>query len=207
MGESISVTRAMMRCWAAICTVHPQTRPATMVVYVRARDDRRGYRWPDCWTTARAGEIDKVHIPGYILAQGAESVFQALLHEACHSIAKSLGIQDVSQQGRYHNRDFRDLAESVGLEWALNVKSGYVTTGLAETARRTFAHVIAVLEQSLSEWQDLVVSTGQPGTKKSSGGNVKLVCPKCQRIIRASRKALDVGALVCVPCKAEFVPG
>jgi len=204
MPSLSAITAALERCWTAIRTVHPHVQPATIVVYLHERGDRRGHYQEDAWTTKAANKVDEVHISSHILAEGCHSVFQTLLHEACHSVASARGISDTSRQGRYHNYEFARLADELGLVVDSLSGSGFYTACLKPATVVTFENALSELEQSLDMWQG--IREGFPDESGSTGkwSQVKLVCPDCARIIRASRKSINVGPIVCAPCGATF---
>jgi hypothetical protein len=199
------VTSALERSWTAIRTVHPDVREAAMVVYLHPRGDRRGHYWQESWTTRDNGSLDEVHVSSHILSEGSESVFRTLLHEACHSTAITRGLKDTSRQGRYHNRQFYSLAWEFGLVTLTDRTIGCVTTGMTARAQKLFANPLAELAQALDLWQDLgAYQAGRKGKAKGSR-SVKLVCPECKRIVRASRACVDYGPITCGVCLCWFV--
>lgn len=201
-----SLTSALERCWTAIRTINPDVRDAALVVYLHQNCDRRGHFQENSWTTTNALKLDEVHISSHILAEGAQSVFRTLLHEACHSVATRRDVQDVSRQGRYHNKRFRDLARELGLTTAKEPGIGYVTPGITVRAQNTYANAIAELETAIELYQMLVpVGAGAGKGKGKRSRMLKLTCPVCHRIIRATRKTIELGPIVCGPCVAAFL--
>lgn len=200
-----SLTSALERCWTGIRTVNPDVRDAAIVVYLHNACDRRGHFWENSWATRENGTMDEIHISSHILAEGAQSVFRTLLHEACHSVASDRNVQDCSRQGRYHNRRFRDLAEELGLVTQQDRGAGYITIGLTPQTADTFANAITELEDAIALWQKIGARGTGPGKgTKKPGGMLKLVCPVCHRIIRAAQRTIELGPIVCVPCSSEF---
>jgi hypothetical protein len=201
-----SLTSALERCWTAIRTVHPDVRDAAIVVYLHPRGDRRGHFVDGAWTTSDHNQLDEVHVSSHILDEGAQSVFRTLLHEACHSIARTRSIDECSRQGRYHNWRFAALAHNIGLVTASDTVCGCVTPAITDAAQVQYANAIEELHNAIGLWRGLQ----QPGQvtrkpkKRTSSGN-KLVCPRCRRVIRASNKTLQGGAIRCVPCGKDFV--
>ena len=54
-------------------------------------------------------------ISGEGLRRTARDVLGVLLHEAAHALAAARGIKDTSRQGRYHNTQYKTLAEELGI--------------------------------------------------------------------------------------------
>lgn len=203
MGRLGVVTNALERGWSAIRTVQPEVREAVIVVYLHPAGDRNGHYWQSAWTARDLGRLDEVHISSALLQDGAAATWTTLLHEAAHSLAAARGLQDVSRQGRYHNRVFVRLATELGLVVDVEPGRGAFTTGLTDAARRLYGNAIADLEQSIDVWQGRAPVSIGPGKGKGSR-NLKLTCPDCGRILRGSRKSIYAGPIECVPCGAFF---
>ena len=203
MATLSQITTALERAWAAIRTVHPRCRPAVMVVYLNEAGDRWGHFWQDAWTARDNERTDEIHISSELLQFGGERTFKTLLHEAVHSVAAATGVQDTSRQGRYHNKRFAALAESMGLVVEPMVGAGCYTPDLAEATKALFANTIKDLDESIEIWQRRGLAT--VGGKGKGSRNVKLVCLRCGRIIRASRKCINLGTIRCNRCELDFV--
>ena len=202
MATLSQITTALERGWASIRTVHPKCRPAVMVVYLNEAGDRWGHFWRDAWTARDDATTDEIHVSSELLRFGGERTFKTLLHEAVHSVAAATGVQDTSRQGRYHNRRFAALATAMGLVVEPMAGVGCHTPELTDATKTLFANTIRDLDDSIEIWQERTLVGG--GTKGKGSRNVKLVCPRCQRIIRASRKCIDIGPIRCEPCGLDF---
>lgn len=175
-----------------------------------------------------SGRKPEVFIAGERLASGAENTLQTMLHEGAHALAAARGEKDTSKEGRYHNRTFLALAESMGLafEGSPDPTIGYSAVTLTDEAREEYAEVIADLEEAIRLYLDtfagLRLGTGtsggqgdgenggkalKPAPKKKSRNNPKLVCG-CEepRIIRASKAVIELGAITCGVCGEDFAP-
>jgi len=202
MAALSTVTTALERTWTAIRTIHPDVRPAALVVYLHPAGDRRGHYGESSWTTRDNGHLDEIHISAHILHEGARSVLQTLLHEACHSIATAQGVQAVSRQGRYHNSVFACLAEILGLVVEPEPDIGYTTPDITDATASVFSNALQELDDALDLWRDLHPKATT--TKRKPEGMVKLICCRCGRVIRASRKTIDAGPIICQPCRVPF---
>jgi hypothetical protein len=202
MAALSTVTTALERTWTAIRTIHPDVRPAALVVYLHPAGDRRGHYGESSWTTRDNGHLDEIHISAHILHEGARSVLQTLLHEACHSIATAKGVQEVSRQGRYHNSVFACLAETLGLVVVPAPGIGCATPAITDATASVFSNALQELDDALGLWRDLHPKATT--TKRKPTGMIKLECPVCHRIIRATEKTLLAGTIECTPCKAYF---
>lgn len=124
-------------------------------------------------------------------------------------IQKQNGIQDCSRGGTYHNKKFKEKAESVGLIIDYDSRIGWSLTSPSEE----------LIEYIISkDWQDIRINrneysglagTGKTGKGTSSGdtgkkpsSTRKYVCPCCGASVRATRTL----SLVCGEC-ADFDKG
>jgi len=199
-----SITSSLERCWTAIRTINPEVRPAALVIYLHQAGDRKGHYWQSSWNVIKDNShLDEVHISSHLFALDAREVFQTLLHEAVHSMAVTRKLQDTSRQGRYHNSVFAAMAHEIGLLTDVDKAIGVVTTGIDHERLKLYGNAIGELQQAIEMYQ-LVPTKGKGGKGKGKGGMVKLVCPRCQRVIRASQKTIDVGGIQCIPCHTMF---
>ena len=68
----------------------------------------------DAWVS-KNGASHEINIGAGTLARPIENVAATLLHEMCHYWNYENGVQDCSRGGTYHNRRFKETAESHGL--------------------------------------------------------------------------------------------
>lgn len=166
----------------------------------------------------------EVFIAGERLASGADLTLQTLLHEGAHALNAARGEKGTSKEGRYHNRTFLAAAEEMGLtfEGSPDATIGYSAVVLTDAARETYAETIAALDEAIAVYLDtfagLSLQGGQEGgdgakglaapgaaPKGKSRNNPKAVCG-CEepRILRASKKVLEEGPILCGLCREEF---
>lgn len=207
-----AVTKTLEVAWRAVQAKHDDVRDAVMVIYLHPKNDRRGHWAPESWTVAsdtsdedgqpEQDRIDEVHISSHILAQGARSIMETVVHEAVHSVARARGIKDVSRQGRWHNKRFAAIADEFGLIVERDAKIGHRTPDLADEAVAEYQEAIMWINEATGD----LFQTMKPATSKPTkpANTVKLACPTCGRFFRIGRKQLEIGALMCVPCGEEF---
>lgn len=121
------------------------------VVYVAdvpAHRHARGYTLPGCWVHGEDRPTEVV-IGADQLGDPAQ-VFMILLHEACHVHAHKLGVKDTSRQGRWHNRQFAELAETIGLEVLPSDHVGVWTPRVTDEAALEYGDLMARLAESLT---------------------------------------------------------
>ena len=176
--------------------------------------------------------IGEMFVAGETLARGAAHTVETMLHEAAHVLAEVRGIKDTSRQGRWHNQRFRALAEEMGLEYPR--ESAHPQVGFAEClmtpgTREEYTGVIEELDRAIRLTIALpeflaTAPEGEEGygagehihhggrkprqpraTTTTTNNNLKAVCGcPTPRIIRASRKVLEEGDIVCGKCREPF---
>jgi hypothetical protein len=124
-----------------------------------------------------------------------------LLHQAAHAITGP----STSAEGRYHNRDYRDAAELLGLDAAIpsgeTTGSGWSHTSLARGTLGRYRPEIDALDRALRSWRP----TAQIKATRASRNLQAAVCT-CSppRRIRVSGRNLAVGDIVCSVCCNPF---
>ena len=121
-----------------------------------------------------------------------------LLHEMAHLYNLVHSIQDVSNNGYYHNQKFRATAEAHGLHIEKHAKYGWTVTTLAPEAEAWIRETLA--EDKINASRLPVEGTTKGGSKKSINRSIKYVCPCCGTIIRATREV----NVICGDCGEAF---
>ena len=96
------------------------------------------------------------------LAGSAVDVLGLLLHEAGHALASERGVKDASRQGRYHNRDFKTIAEELGLDVGQDPPFGWTATTLPAATAARYTDALAILGQELAARAASPHSAGGP---------------------------------------------
>ena len=121
-----------------------------------------------------------------------------LLHEMAHLYNLVHSIQDVSNNGYYHNQKFRATAEAHGLHIEKHAKYGWTVTTLAPEAEAWIRETLG--EDKINASRLPVEGTTKGGSKKSINRSIKYVCPCCGTIIRATREI----NVICGDCGEAF---
>ena len=173
-----------------------------------------------CGKVWQAGDEQRyeINISSATLNRPIEETCATLLHEMCH-LACAVGygskildengnpepIKDTSNNGVYHNKRFKVMAESHGLEVEHHPKYGWTITSPG----------IDLLDFIESQgWQDLQMVEGVSlldvlGTLPKGSGNRtkkpsstrKYICPKCGNSCRATK----VINIICGDCMEKMV--
>ena len=161
----------------------------------------------DAWVS-KNGASHEINIGAGTLARPIENVAATLLHEMCHYWNYENGVQDCSRGGTYHNRRFKETAESHGLTVEHDSKYGWTITHPSDDLL-TF-----ILENDLT---DILINrnersgyqiTGrgthsgtQSGGIKRPSSTRKYICPVCGMSVRATRE-VRIG---CLDCGAQMI--
>ena len=138
-----------------------------------------------------------------------ENIVATLIHEACHLYAIANDIKDTSNNGVYHNKRFKQLAEDRGLHIEKHEKYGYtITEPTEETIDFCINNQLEDIQIVRQSSYSFGVSGGKSGNgtptvpttpKKSS--TRKYICPCCGNSFRAT-KEINV---MCMDCNEQFV--
>lgn len=159
----------------------------------------------------RSGETHKyeLNIGAGTLDRPIENVVSTMLHEMVHIYHLQHGIQDCSRGGTYHNKKFKEKAESVGLLIEYDSRIGYSITAPSDNL------ILYICEKG---WQDILMNRGEgmrvpvgngsnSGRISTDGGEKKISstrkyqCPVCKMSVRATR---DVN-IVCGDCSEIMI--
>jgi rubrerythrin len=174
------------------------TRPAITV----SPDSGHGaYGWcsvEEIWKTGDDTHRE-INLCAEYLDRPMPEVCGTMLHEMAHLYNLQRGIEDVSNNGYYHNKKFKDTAEAHGLVIEKHDKYGWTITTLT-------AEAAVWLEETLGgeaiHAARLPESGGKEGGRRSKSKNrsIKYVCPECGAIIRATKEV----NVICGDCGVAF---
>ena len=81
----------------------------------------------DTWVSV-TGSSNEINIGAGTLARPIENICATLLHEMVHYYCHVNGIKDTSRGNTYHNKRFKEIAESHGLKVSHHEKYGWTIT-------------------------------------------------------------------------------
>ncbi|MEV6769919.1 hypothetical protein AB0N05_14960 [Nocardia sp. NPDC051030] len=158
------------------------------------------------------------------LTAGAPEVLGTLLHQAAHGIARARGVAESSDNGRYHNKKFKILAEEVGLVVARHQRFGWSLTTVPNATARRYHGEINLLSRAIvahrrpehdaadtdsvpadPDTTDNDHEDGERGDRSRDRNGRPLLC-QCRppRRIRAHKKIIDAGPILCGVCRTQF---
>ena len=213
ISEIVAKTEAMFDLFNAHFYNAEMTRPAITV----SPDGGRGaYGWCSIYEIWQGdGEAHReINITAEYINRPIGEVAATMLHEMAHLYNLTHGIKDVSNNGYYHNKKFKETAEAHGLHIEHHNTYGWTVTTLTEetaewlaqqpgmddfTASRKTAFQIKVTGDD-DEDGDEAKPTAKGGRSTSKNRSIKYVCPKCGCIIRATKEV----NVVCGDCNVAF---
>jgi hypothetical protein len=132
-------------------------------------------------------------------ARSATDMFAVLLHEAAHAIASQRGVKDTSRQGRYHNGQFRMIADEVGLEGERDPERGWSLTALSAEAKAWYTETLAQLKAALA---------GRSGPRdraaRAACAGPVCGCGRWMPVTRARRRRIVADTVMCDVCAERF---
>lgn len=166
------------------------------------------------WDTKRGNKYELNISSAYLTTRPLEEVVASMIHEACHLLNIIHGVQDTSNNGVYHNKQFKRTAEEHGLSVTRSDKYGWSHTAPGDP-------VLQFVLDHMDELREIEMNRSIPqcqmvsiGTHSSNGGMVvtptvtkghsrKWVCPQCGTIIRSNKPV----RVICADCMQLFVEG
>jgi hypothetical protein len=144
----------------------------------------------------RAGEERRYEINISSASLNQECAFLAgvLVHEMVHEYCAEHGIKDTSNNGVYHNKNFKHIAETHGLELLDFVEEqGWQDFQMVESLN--LLDVLGTLPKGGNSGAGAETRTKKPSSTR------KYICPKCGNSCRAT-KTIN---LICGDCMEKMV--
>lgn len=145
----------------------------------------------------------------YLATRDITAVVATLTHECVHHWCYLKGIKNVSRNGYWHNKRFREAAEQHGLIVEQHPKVGHGVTSCSERLLQ-FCIDNDLQEFQLNRSSDYYVAIGGSSSPSSGGSTAtttrrsssyKLLCPCCGCTVRATRLGVR---LMCISCDEEM---
>jgi hypothetical protein len=215
---SAPLVQAIENAWAAIQSVNSDV-PDVVVTLGSGNVGhglKLGHFAANVWNRGE-DDVHELFVGAEGLQRGAAALLATLLHEAAHAAAEARNIKDTSRQGRYHNTNFKNIAEEFGIKVNHDSVLGWSDTEIPETTQSFYDAAILDLDASMTAYRKGFESIlfPAPGTPVGTAGTIRTprkttrrdtgVSATCGcRKIRASRSAFELGSIVCNVCGNEF---
>ena len=113
-----------------------------ITVQSRGRKPANGWFWEKTWTDKSGNLFAEVNICAERLDRPIEDILQTVIHELAHVLNNAKGVKDCNA-AQYHNKEFKKMAESLGLTVSKMVGKGYALTALGSKAQAIVTEFLA----------------------------------------------------------------
>lgn len=206
-GETptLKILNAVDSLYSQIRKNHPDVPLATLVVGAKGKTKRgqtHGHFHANQWHHDESKH--EIMLSGESFARGAEATLGTLIHEAAHARAFATGVQDTSNNGRYHNKRFKELAEDMGIELESAPTLGWSVTTLPDATAQKYAKGLEALREALVAYKVVGIEATAPKPRKST--KFKIDCG-CATPVTVSKIWYESkGDIVCGDCLEPLVP-
>lgn len=112
------------------------SRPLITIQTKGVKKNTLGWYWKDKWTIQKKN-ISEINICAESLAG---DIIETLIHEMVHYHNASLNIQDCNQH-QYHNKNFKGMAESYGLNVKSSGRHGCSDTSISSSLQKIISKI------------------------------------------------------------------
>lgn len=202
---------------AYLCLNHAYFKDSLPEVVVTIQSSQKAYGHitvGEIWKDGRKS-YHEINISAEYLNRPIENIIATLLHEMCHLYAMENNIKDTSNNNRYHNKKFKEIAEQRDLKISCHEGIGWSVTEPTEKLIEMIReyHLDSQIEyvrmgaydraggdgKGTGSGNGLTGTDGKKPKKKSS--TRKYICPKCGNSVRATK---DVN-IACLDCMVQMV--
>lgn len=160
------------------------------------------YSTYNAWVAGNEGKRE-INIASGTLDRPLENITATLVHEMCHMYNDTvINVQDCSRGGTYHNKFFKQTAESHGLVVSRSDKYGWSHTEPNDELIEWLCDHDEFNEIEMNR-ADVFTNIGINGkgttgtrTRTTNGHHRRYICPCCRTIIRATKEV----HIMCVEC-------
>jgi hypothetical protein len=208
MSDALTVT------WKAIRRRHPKVPEATVSVAPG--------RGSACGSVAWDTGMPVIMVSAQTINDGPLAILEYLLHQAAHGLLRTTGDRSADDgkhypdehsqgnAGRYHNKSYRDAAQSLGLKavWTRG-GTGWSATSASDDLAMTYESPVRQIVTAMTDWQS--PAPLPRSVRKSVGNGVSARC-QCQppRTIRMRGTDADADLrdrpVICTACRKPFTP-
>lgn len=163
----------------------------------------------EVWRIGKSGQHE-LNIAAGGLNRPIENIVATIIHESVHLYCYINGIQDTSNQGVYHNKKFKKIAEQHGLIIDKYGKYGYtLTTPSQVLIKYCQEQGFANLDIYRIDWKptgkgngiDKGTGDGNSSPKRKSSTRT-YICPCCKKVsVRATKEVF----IICGECLEQLI--
>ncbi len=138
----------------------------------------------------------ELNLSAQFLNGGMIEISQTLLHLMCHEYAKLNSLNETSRSGKYHNKLYKHIAETHGLNVDVTDKQGYSKTRLTDETLGLLNKYVE--KNNYSCIHRLPMQKGKSVRRTSTR---KYVCSECGNSVRATKEV----NILCMDCNNPMV--
>ncbi|MBQ9385219.1 MAG: SprT-like domain-containing protein [Ruminiclostridium sp.] len=170
-----------------------------VIITLKEGAKKNAFGWIETTKNWKQGNAERheINISSDYLERPVNEIIATLMHEMCHLYALQHDIKDTSRANIYHNKKFKEIAESHGLITEFNEHIGYSHTIMTETTAEWVNNNVPVSCFKLYKKRLVADSAGKAKPKQSSR---KYVCPCCGLIVRATKEC----NIICADCDEKM---
>lgn len=180
-------------------TYYDNTLPRVVINTAKARGCYGYFTTSKVWRDTNDCYFEISITPDYGLARDIYSVLSTLQHECihCYCATRNPPLHEVSRNGRYHNKIFRDLAVERDLIIGYDSRIGYsITSPSQNLIDFVDSQGWGNIDLSRTADNDITLPIGPNTTTRKPTHIRKYLCPNCGISVRAS-KAVNIACLDC----------
>ena len=186
-GGISALTVALEAAISAVKENHEGIPDVVLVVGGPGRGQVHGHFAPKRWAI-RDNDEESTHeimLAGESFNRGGVATFGTLVHELAHAYCDANDIQDTSNRGRYHNANYKRVANEFGLEIEKVDTIGWSVTHVPdETVERYKEHVDAI-DAAIRAYRKVDYVSKTPAKKPAKWF---MACPECQDPVPIGKK-------------------
>ncbi len=166
--------------------------PNVIITFVPTRRAHGHMTTEPVWVSKKTGECKyELNISALTIDRTPEEICATLLHEQCHLYARVRNIKETSDNHRYHNSEFKRIAQDHGLDVKHDDRIGWSITSLDDAAKR-YVKKINVKQFDLSRLSKATRSVPL----------MRYECPSCKETVAWLSKYHN---LICGNCGVSLV--
>lgn len=202
---TLAIIDALDRLAAQIRKNHPEVPDNIALIVASGRSGRgakHGHFAPGAWKD----NIHEILIASESLARGPEATLGTLIHELAHAVAAASGVRDTSNNNRYHNKKFKEIAEKLGITLEQADTIGWSVTTLPEETAAKYTAGLEALRKAMTTHRLGYVEGGKPAPKKPRNKTKAPMVCGCEDEVTVSIQWFERQGenLFCSQCEQGF---
>lgn len=165
------------------------------------------------WINSDGEKRYEINLGSETITRPIENTVATMIHEYTHYYCHINGIQDVSRNGYYHNKRFKEIAETKMLKIDYDKRIGWsITSPTDELIEWIISHDLKDIKlgRGMNFWELFKIG-GENGKEngtiekkpKKPSSTIIYICPACGTKIRGTKNLDNV--IRCEPCNQIFI--